>query len=167
MLCNVCGEGFHPELSACPACGTETPREAHRRSRFLYLINTVLVSAVALGVMVTAVGGAQAQTGMTATDCNLSRDLTIQTRAAVLALEGDLAARGRLQEISIQWQMLAENYTPGKFSWSTTGLEHNWLQRMGTATGQLASGDPVNVEGEGDPKNYLEALSRLLPRYCS
>ena len=166
MNCNFCGSEFHPELSACPSCGTKTPREARRRNRLLYLVNTLLVATLALGVLVSAVGEANARTGMTSADCAVASELSLKTRAAVLALEGDPEAMDELRELSEQWSALSENYTPGKFSWSTSGLEHNWLQRMGIVTLELANGEEVSIEQGLNPNGYIERLSRLLPRYC-
>lgn len=165
--CHRCGVPFHPELPSCPVCGTTREREAKRRGKFWFLVNTVAVSFVALVVLTrTLTGGAAV--GMSAEDCSAAKNLAAETRNVVFALEGnEEAGRSQLVRISGTWAELAANYTPGKYSWSTSGLEHNWLDRLSLATAQLANGDEVSAEGATDPKRYVVELTRLLPRYCS
>ena len=166
--CARCGVAFHPELPSCPVCGTTRAREANRRRKFWFLINTIAVSSVAAVVLIRTLTGGEVLAGMSPADCSVAKNLAAETRNVVFALEGnEELGRQELFELSDTWAEIAARYTPGKYSWSTSGLEHNWLDRMSLATAELAVGETVSTEGVSDPKRYVIELTRLLPRYCS
>lgn len=159
---------FHPELHTCPVCGQIRPKDAQRRNRLWYLVNTVLVSFVALVVAARAIAAGDVQVGMTPEDCQVARTLAVQTRELVQDLEADPErARADLAEISIKWRTMSQNYVPGKFSWSTSGREHNWLERLADSSDSVASGEPVRFEEIEDVNKYLVELTKLHPRFCS
>ena len=165
--CKSCGVNFHPELTACPVCG-EVPRgERIRRRRFGFLLNSAAATIVATFLLVNTLS-AEARVGMRPADCQLSREMAQQTRNALRAYENkDEDGSAQLLEVSAEWARLASGYTPGKYSWSATGLEHNWLDRLSKATRELATGGAVSAEGMADSSQYVRELTFLLPRYCS
>lgn len=166
--CKHCGVAFHPELPSCPVCGRMRDAESRRRTRFWFLINTFAVTFVATVVLLRTISGGEVLAGMSSADCAAASNLAAQTRSTVFMLEGNPnAGQADLIALSRAWGALAENYTPGKYSWSTSGLEHNWLDRMSIATAQLAEGRLTNLEGAAAPDRYVVELTRLLPRYCS
>jgi hypothetical protein len=166
--CKNCGVAFHPELPSCPVCGRMRDAESRRRTRFWFLINTCAVTFVAAVVLLRTISGGEVLVGMSSADCAAASNLAAQTRSTVFMLEGNQeAGEADLLSLSRAWGDLAANYTPGKYSWSTSGLEHNWLDRMSIATEQLAEGQLTNLEGAAAPERYVVELSRLLPRYCS
>jgi hypothetical protein len=105
---------------------------------------------------------------MSASDCQAAMRLAESTRYAIDSLESDYQ-RGvlELNEASAAWENLANNYVPGKYSWSTSGREYNWLERLAQSTSNLASGQELNTENVADPSKYVIDLTRLLPRFCS
>ena len=106
--------------------------------------------------------------GMSQTDCQQIQGLTKETRYAVESLSSDPErAVMELEAVSEQWRVLSEHYVPGKFSWSTSGLEHNWLQRLASATNSLAAGEAAEVENQLNPEAYVIELVKLAPRFCS
>lgn len=165
--CSRCGVSFHPEIAKCPVCGQLREREKARRNKLWFLVNTIAVSFVATVVLVRTLSAGEMQIGMSAEDCAVAKDLVVQTRTVVSQLSNSDSAPSELADISLSWGSLAEHYTPGKFSWSSSGLEHNWLQRLATSSAGLASGGQIATEGEEDPARYIIELTRLLPRYCS
>lgn len=166
--CSRCGITFHPELSKCPVCGQVRANEAARRRKLWYLTNTILVSFVAVVVGMRAITGGEIQVGMSESDCSQARVLAEETRYALDSLSSDKdRATKELQAVSQAWSGLAENYVPGKYSWSTSGREHNWLERLASSTSQLASGGEVKVEEIDNPIKYVSELTRLYPRFCS
>ena len=166
--CNRCGISFHPELPKCPVCGQLRANEATRRRKLWYLTNTILVSFVAVVVGMRAITGGDIQVGMSESDCSQARVLAEETRYALESLSSDKdRAIKELQAVSQAWSGLAENYVPGKYSWSTSGREHNWLERLASSTSQLASGGEVKVEEIDNPIKYVSELTRLYPRFCS
>lgn len=167
-VCLRCGVTFHPELPKCPVCGQVRAREANKRRKLWYLTNTILVSFVAVVVGVRAITGGEIQVGMSDSDCSQARVLAEETRYALESLSSDQERAIReLQEVSLAWSNLAGNYVPGKYSWSTSGREHNWLERLAISTSQLATGGQVNVEEVDNPVKYVSELTRLYPRFCS
>lgn len=166
--CSRCGVSFHPEIPACPLCGEIRQRESARRKKLLYLLNTFAFSAVAGVLLLRLLTVGEVQVGMSPSDCQAAMRLAESTRYAVDSLESDYY-RGvlELNEVSEAWANLANNYVPGKYSWSTSGREHNWLERLALSTSSLASGEKVNTEDISDPNKYITDLTRLLPRFCS
>lgn len=166
--CPRCGVTFHPELPKCPVCGQMREREKNNRRKLWYLTNTILVSFVAVVVGMRAITGGEIQVGMSESDCSEARALAEETRYALESLSSDKErATKELQAVSQAWSGLAENYVPGKYSWSTSGREHNWLERLASSTSQLASGGEVKVEETDNPIKYISELTRLYPRFCS
>ena len=167
--CQRCGVPYHPDLVRCPLCRTLTKNEAAKRSRFLYLANTIAVSLVAAVVAVRALTAPDQAAGMTPTDCSAVSELSEQTRFSIelLASDGELAT-AQLSELSEKWFQVSQNYVPGKFSWSTSGPEHGWLERMGQVTAGIASGEPVPLDdGFDSPIDYADELLRVSYRFCS
>lgn len=166
--CSRCGVSFHPEIPTCPLCGQLRQRESFRRKKLLYLANTFAFSAVGVVVLLRLLTGGDVQVGMSASDCQAAMRLAESTRYAIDSLESDYQ-RGvlELNEVSVAWANLANNYVPGKYSWSTSGREHNWLERLAQSTSNLASGQELNTEDVADPTKYVTDLTRLLPRFCS
>ncbi len=166
--CSRCGLSFHPEIPSCPLCGEVRQRESSRRKKLLYFLNTFACSAVAGVILLRLLTVGEVQVGMSPNDCNAAMRLAESTRYAVNSLDSDYQ-RGILEltEVSQAWRNLADNYVPGKYSWSTSGREHNWLERLALSTGSLASGEEINTEDVSDPKKYVTDLTRLLPRFCS
>lgn len=166
--CSRCGVTFHPELAKCPLCGQLRSREQAKRRKLLYLTNTIVVSFVALVVGFRAITGGEIQVGMSQSDCSQARLLAEETRYALDSLSSDQQrAAEELKKVSEGWSLLASNYVPGKYSWSTSGREHNWLERLATSTNQLATGGEVNVEAIDTPVKYVAELTKLYPRFCS
>lgn len=165
--CSRCGISFHPELTRCPLCGALRERERVRRSRLFFLANTIAVSFVASVVLVRSLSGGEVVAGMSAEDCSIAKDLVVQTRIAANNLEQSVEAASELEAAAQAWAEIASRYTPGKFSWSSSGREHNWLERLAQSSEALASGDEVLTEKDQDPVQYVTELTRLLPRYCS
>lgn len=165
--CSRCGVPFHPEITTCPVCGQLRERERARKNKLWFLVNTIAVSFVATVALVRTLTAGEIQIGMTEADCQLAKDLVVQTRSVVAELENTESAPEALAEISVSWGNLAEHYTPGKYSWSSSGLEHNWLRRLAVSSAGLASGKQIATEGQDDPARYVIELTRLLPRYCS
>lgn len=166
--CLRCGVSFHPELPKCPVCGQVRAREEIRRRKLWYLTNTLAVSFVALLVGVRAITGGEIQVGMSESDCSQARTLAEETRFALESLRSDQErAFQELEEVSQGWGVLAGNYVPGKYSWSTSGREHNWLERLALSTSQLATGVQVSAEEADNPVKYISELTRLYPRFCS
>ncbi len=166
--CSRCGVTFHPEIAKCPVCGQVRAREENKRRRLWYLANTLLVTFVALVVGFRAITGGEIQVGMSDTDCTQARSLAEETRYALESLNSDRArAITELEKVSQEWSNLASNYVPGKYSWSTSGREHNWLERLASSTNALARGDQVKVEAVDNPVKYVSELTRLFPRFCS
>jgi uncharacterized OB-fold protein len=165
--CSRCGVPFHPEITKCPVCGELREREKARRNKLWFLVNTLAVSFVAMVVLVRTLSAGEIQIGMSSADCEIAKDLVVQTRSVVTQLESTASAPEALAVISLSWGNLAEHYTPGKYSWSSSGLEHNWLQRLAVSSAGLASGEQIATEGQDDPAKYVIELTRLLPRYCS
>jgi hypothetical protein len=105
---------------------------------------------------------------MSESDCSQARTLAEETRYALDSLASDQErAIQELEEVSQGWGLLAGNYVPGKYSWSTSGREHNWLERLALSTSQLATGVQVSVEEVDNPVKYVSELTRLYPRFCS
>jgi predicted RNA-binding Zn-ribbon protein involved in translation (DUF1610 family) len=166
--CSRCGVSFHPEQHKCPLCGQLRSKERARRQKLWYLFNTLAVSFVALVVASRALTGGDIQVGMTQSDCSAARSLAEQTRYAIQSLASDNErAVNELENVSRGWSELAEKYVPGKYSWSTSGLEHNWLERLATSTIELARGGEVMVEEVDSPTKYVAELTKLHPRFCS
>lgn len=166
--CLRCGVMFHPELHKCPVCGQVRAREALRRRNFWYFINSIVVTFIAVAAGVRAITGGDIQVGMTESDCFRARVVVEETRFALASLSSDKERAVReLQEVSLEWGKLAGNYVPGKFSWSTSAREHNWLERLAQSTSQLATGGQVKVEEVDNPVKYVSELTRLYPRFCS
>ena len=166
--CQRCGVPFHPELSRCPLCDAQTAKEQARKRRNWFLINTLSVSFVGLVVIGRAVVAPGVEIGMTSLDCEQSSTLARQTQYAVeLVANGSDPEQTELLELADAWTALSEKYVPGKYSWSTSGLEHNWLQRLGVATNQLATGEIVVLEGSSSPEKYVLELTKLRGRFCS
>lgn len=166
--CSRCGVGFHPEFTTCPVCGQVRPSEIAKRNRLLYFINTFAFTAVALVVGIRLITASDVQVGMSQADCNTARQLAEETRLAIFDLTNDPErANAQLGDVSVQWAELANNYVPGKYSWSTSGLEHNWLERLSVSTESIAQGIEVNTEDNLDPARYVVDLTRLIPRFCS
>lgn len=149
-------------------CGQVRANEATKRRKLWYLTNTILVSFVAVVVGMRAITGGEIQVGMSESDCSQARVLAEETRYALESLSSDKdRATKELQAVSQAWGGLAANYVPGKYSWSTSGREHNWLERLASSTGQLASDGEVKVEEVDNPIKYVSELTRLYPRFCS
>ncbi len=166
--CERCGATFHPEIQACPVCGVVRPREKAKRQKLWYITNTVLVSFVATVVVFRTLSGPEIQIGMSESDCSQARTLAEETRYAIESLSSDQArASEELAKVSAGWESLAANYVPGKYSWSTSGREHNWLERLAISTGALAKGEKIEVEQIQDPAKYVSELTKLYPRFCS
>ena len=166
--CRRCGLPMHPDLTKCEVCGELTPTESTRRNRLFYITNTVAISAVALVIVVRTLTAGDVAVGMSQTDCQQIQGLTKETRYAVESLSSDPErAVMELEAVSEQWRVLSEHYVPGKFSWSTSGLEHNWLQRLASATNSLAAGEAAEVENQLNPEAYVIELVKLAPRFCS
>lgn len=160
--------GFHPEIATCPVCGQVRPREIAKRKKLRYFINTFAFTAVALIVGIRLITASDVQVGMSQTDCNTARKLAEETRIAISDLNNDpVRANVELGKVSDEWAELANNYVPGKYSWSTSGLEHNWLERLSLSTESIAQGESINSEGNLEPARYVVDLTRLLPRFCS
>lgn len=152
----------------CPLCGYLRESERNRRQKLEYLVNTFVVTAVAGIVLVRLILSDDVTIGMTKEDCTTASVLAESTRTAVSRIESNRElASAELLETSEVWSQLASRYTPGKYSWSTSGLEHNWLERLSQSTKNLATGSTVNTEGQADAKRYVIDLTRLIPRYCS
>ena len=167
--CGRCGINYHPELSACPLCDTRSEKEETRRTKLWFLTNTILVSFVAMVVLVRAVAGGEVAVGMTQLDCQSAQVLVKETRYAVQSLASD-KERGMNELVSVadKWTEMSERYTPGKHSWSASGLEHNWLQRLGQTSQAIATGEDVQIESDAlSGEAYLLELTKLYPRYCS
>jgi predicted nucleic acid-binding Zn ribbon protein len=166
--CSRCGVSFHPEISACPLCGEIRQKERFRRKKLLYLLNSFAFTAVAGVVLLRVLTADDVQVGMSDSDCQEAMRLAESTRYAVTSLGSDYQ-RGvlELNEVSAAWANLANNYVPGKYSWSTSGREHNWLERLAQSTSNLASGQELNTENVANPSKYITDLTRLLPRFCS
>jgi hypothetical protein len=166
--CRRCGLPMHPDLTKCEVCGETTASESNRRNRLFFSINTIAISFVAIAVVVRTLTAGDIAVGMSQSDCQHIQTLTKQTRYAVESLSSDPErAVVELANSSSNWLELSEKYVPGKFSWSTSGLEHNWLERLASATGALSMGETPEVEGELDPKAYVLELVKLAPRFCS
>lgn len=166
--CKRCGLPMHPDLVKCELCGELTAKEQRRKSRLFSLTSTVSISAVAVLVIFRTLTASDIAVGMSPSDCEQIQNLTKETRYAVESLSSDPErAVTELTNASNEWFELSEHYVPGKFSWSTSGLEHNWLQRLANATGALAEGQTPEVEAGLDPKAYVLELVRLSPRFCS
>lgn len=166
--CRRCGLPMHPDLTKCEVCGELTLKEQKRKARLFSLASTISISAVAIVVIVRTLTAGDVAVGMSQSDCQQIQSLTKETRYAVESLSSDQdRAINELTAVSLEWQELSENYVPGKFSWSTSGLEHNWLQRLAHATGSLASGEAPEVENELNPEAYVIELVKLSPRFCS
>ena len=166
--CARCGISYHPELSACPLCDTRSEKEEVRRSKLWFLTNTIVVSFVALVVLVRVVASGDIAVGMTQTDCQSAQVLVKETRYAVSSLASD-KERGiaELNAVSTKWTEMSERYTPGKHSWSASGLEHNWLQRLGETSYAIANGEAPRIESDAlTGEAYLLELTKLYPRYC-
>lgn len=166
--CSRCGVSFHPEIPSCPLCGEVRQRESVRRKKLRYFLNTFAFTAVAGVVLLRLLTVGEVQVGMSASDCQEAVRLAESTRYAVDSLESDFR-RGvvELNQVSEGWASLAANYVPGKYSWSTSGREHNWLERLALSTSSLAKGEELNTEEVSDPHEYVTDLTRLLPRFCS
>ena len=166
--CRRCGLPMHPDLTKCEVCGELTLKEQKRKARLFSLASTVSISAVAIVVIVRTLTAGDIAVGMSQSDCQQIQTLTKETRYAVESLSSDRErATQELTGVSMEWKQLSENYVPGKFSWSTSGLEHNWLQRLASATGSLAEGEVPAVENELKPEAYVIELVKLAPRFCS
>ena len=166
--CKRCGLPMHPDLVKCEVCGELTAKEQRRKTKLFSLASTVSISAVALVVIVRTLTAGDIAVGMSQSDCEHIQNLTKETRYAVESLASDPErAVTELTNASNEWFELSENYVPGKFSWSTSGLEHNWLQRLANATADLAEGQEPEVEGELDPRAYVLELVKLSPRFCN
>jgi len=166
--CARCGIPYHPELATCPLCNTRSAKEEARRSKLWFLTNTIAVSFVALVVLVRAVTSADIAVGMTQTDCQSAQVLLKETRYAVQSLASD-QERGiaELSAVGAKWTEMSERYTPGKHSWSASGLEHNWLQRLGETSTSIANGEEPKIESDAlTAEAYLLELTKLYPRYC-
>ena len=166
--CPRCGIPYHPELSACPLCDTRSEREEQRQSKLWFLTNTLAVSFVALVVLVRVFTSGDIAVGMTQTDCQSAQALVKETRYAVQSLASD-KERGisELSAVGVKWTEMSERYTPGKHSWSASGLEHNWLQRLGETSTAIANGQEPKIESDAlTGEAYLLELTKLYPRYC-
>lgn len=167
--CARCGITYHPELSACPLCDTKSAKEEARRSKLWFLTNTLAVSFVAIVVLVRVVASGDIAVGMTQTDCQSAQVLVKETRYALQSLSSD-KERGisELEAVGAKWTEMSERYTPGKHSWSASGLEHNWLQRMGETATAISLGEEPKIESDAlTGEAYLLELTKLYPRYCS
>ena len=166
--CARCGVVYHPELTNCPLCGSMRSKERERRRRLGFLINTIAVSFVATVVLWRTAIAPDVQIGMSSTDCQSAQELVKQTRYAIESISSDQdRAVAELTAVSERWGELAGRYVPGKYSWSSTGHEHNWLERLSDSTYQLSVGGEVRVEEVDDPRQYVVELTKLYPRYCS
>lgn len=167
--CQRCGIPYHPDSVRCPLCRTLSRSEAKKRSKWFFLTNTLLTTFVATIVLVRVLTSPDAAIGMTQGDCRSVSSLREETAFALesLTTEPDIA-RERLLAISESWHGLAEGYVPGKFSWSTAGPEHGWLERVAEVSMAIATATSVEVEGEfASPEEYLVELLRLEYRFCS
>lgn len=167
--CQRCGIPYHPDSVRCPLCRTLSKSEAKRRNRWFYLTNTILTTLVATIVVARVLTSGEAAIGMTPGDCQQVSTLREETVFALesLTTEPD-AARERLLAISESWSGLAAGYVPGKFSWSTAGPEHGWLERVAQVSMAIATGKAADVEGDFTaPEKYLLELLRLEYRYCT
>lgn len=166
--CQRCGVPYHPDLTRCPLCRTLSRTESRRRTKLFYVANTIAVSLVAGVILVRALTSSEIAVGMTPSDCQVVEQLAQETRYGVESLASD-PERGKLElsAVATRWDELASNYTPGKYSWSTSGSEHGWLERLATVTTSLASGEAAKVEDGLDPSEYAIELVKLAPRYCS
>ncbi len=166
--CSRCGLAMHPDLVKCEVCGELTSKEQRRKSKLFSLASTISISAVAVVVIFRTLTASEIAVGMSQSDCEQIVNLTKETRYAVESLSSDPdRAVVELTEASSQWSALSKNYVPGKFSWSTSGLEHNWLERLATATSSLALGEEALVEDGLSPEDYVIQLVKLSPRFCS
>lgn len=166
--CNRCGLPMHPDLVKCEVCGELVAREQKNRSRLFSLGTTISVSLVAVAVIVRTLTSGDVAIGMSQSDCIQIQSLAKQTRYAVDSLSSDLErAEIELHEVSQGWETLSQNYVPGKYSWSTSGLEHRWLERLAIVTKELAQGSSSVVEDGLEPTAYAMELLRLKPRFCS
>lgn len=166
--CTRCGLPMHPDLVKCEVCGELTAKEQRRKSKLFSLASTVSISAVAVVVIVRTLTAGDIAVGMSQSDCEHIQNLTKETRYAVESLSSDPErAVTELTNASNEWFELSEHYVPGKFSWSTSGLEHNWLQRLADVTGSLAAGQPPEVENGLNPEAYAIELVKLSPRFCN
>ena len=166
--CQRCGVPYHPDLTRCPLCRTLSRTESGRRTKLFYLANTIAVSLVAGVILVRALTTSEIAVGMTPSDCQVAQQVAKETRFGVESLASD-PERGlsELAEVAASWEELAANYTPGKYSWSTSGLEHGWLERLALSTRALSTGDNVAIEGDAESaEEYVLDLTRLVPRFC-
>lgn len=166
--CRRCGLPMHPDLTKCEVCGELTWQEQKRKAKLFSLATTTSISAVAILVILRTFTAGDVAVGMSQSDCQQIQALTKETRYAVESLSSDRErATQELSDVSMAWEELSEGYVPGKFSWSTSGLEHNWLQQLAKATGLLATGASPEVENELAPEAYVIELVKLSPRFCS
>ena len=166
--CARCGVVYHPELTSCPLCGSMRSKEKERRRKLGFLVNTLAVSFVATVILWRTLIAGDVQVGMSQTDCQSAQELVKQTRYAIESISSDTErATLELTSVSEKWGEMASRYVPGKYSWSSSGREHNWLERLSDSTYQLAVGGEVRVEEIEDPREYVLELTKLYPRYCS
>lgn len=159
---------MHPDLIKCEVCGELISREKKNRSRLLSLGTTISISLVAVAVIVRTLTSGDVAIGMSQSDCLQIQSLVKETRYAVESLSSDSErAEIELNEVSQGWETLSQNYVPGKYSWSTSGLEHRWLERLATVTKELAQGSRSVVEDGLEPSAYAIELLKLKPRFCS
>lgn len=166
--CQRCGVPYHPDLTRCPLCRTLSRTESRRRTKLFYLANTIAVGLVAGVILARALTSSEIAVGMTQSDCLAVDRIAKETRYGIESLASD-RVRGmeELASVAIRWEELAANYTPGKYSWSTTGLEHSWLERLAMSTKALANGEVVAVEGDSESEeDYVLDLTRMVPRFC-
>lgn len=166
--CNRCGLQMHPDLIKCEVCGELISREKKNRSRLLSLGTTISISLVAVAVIVRTLTSGDVAIGMSQSDCLQIQSLVKETHYAVESLSSDLGrAERELAQVSQAWEELSEHYVPGKYSWSTSGLEHRWLERLAIVTKELAQGNSSLVEDDLEPAAYAIELLRLKPKFCS
>lgn len=167
--CHRCGVPYHPDLVKCPLCRTLSRNESAKRRRFLYFTNTVAVSLVAAVVIVRVLTSPEQAAGMTQTDCVSVSQLSEQTRFSLELLTSDEElAKSQLSDLSKKWVQVSENYVPGKFSWSTSGPEHGWLERVGQVTAAISLGEEIAIDDSADSlPEYAVELMKVSYRFCS
>jgi predicted nucleic acid-binding Zn ribbon protein len=166
--CNRCGLPMHPDLVKCQVCGELISSEQRNRSKFFSFGTTISISLVAVAVIARTLTAGDVAIGMSQSDCLQIQSLVKETRYAVESLTSDSErAEIELNEVSQGWGTLSQNYVPGKYSWSTSGLEHRWLERLATVTKELAQGSGSVVEDDLEPSAYAIELLKLKPRFCS
>ncbi len=165
--CAKCGLDLHPDQIRCELCGEYAKKEKRNRNGWIrssIQFGLIFVMVLAFGRVATG----DVQVGLSDLECSEIKALGAETRQVLAEIEyGNEPSRLKMQEISLAWQLKADDQVAGKYSWSDAGREHDWLQRLANTTEAVASRDVGDIDTEGlELDDYLLELTKLSPRYC-